>query len=113
MDGLPESASSDPAWVLQLQVRIPFIRPGRGRRRQATSGSNSTGISSNTSAVAADTAPGSKSSSQQQAQPRSGNQGQYLLSFLDDDMLIGRPQANGGSFIFERTSRDSSPWVWT
>jgi len=28
--------------------------------------------------------------------------GQYMLSYLDDDTLIGRSQVGGGTFIFRR-----------
>ena len=31
--------------------------------------------------------------------------GRYMLSYLDDDTLIGRSQTGGGSFIFQRAER--------
>ena len=35
---------------------------------------------------------------------RRGVAGYYLLSYLDKDVLVGRQQAGGGTFIFARAS---------
>ncbi len=93
---------------MQLQVRIPFVRPGRSRQSSSVQSTASSYPSSSASIN-----PSSGSSRVHSSQARqSGNQGEYLLTYLDDDMLIGRQQAGAGTFIFERTSRDSTPWVW-
>jgi hypothetical protein len=38
------------------------------------------------------------------AQGRGQAAGRYLLSYMDDSMLIGRAQTGAGTFIFERAN---------